>query len=168
MTLDELDALHAAATAGPWEVLVTPESQFCEWRVVGPHYDDAFSDAGQSPCDDDTRDAIVALHNAWPAISARLRAAAAEVEQLQRHYDAAAPEHNLLAVLDLYEGRRLEAEAEVERLRGALRGAIEELDTIPEDPKRFARVAGMTIPLVRGGLAKALLPAEARAALGEP
>lgn len=60
------------------------------------------------------------------------------------------------------------AEAEVERLRGALRGAIEELDTIPEDPKRFARIAGMTIPLVRGGLSKALLPAEARAALGEP
>lgn len=29
-------------------------------------------------------------------------------------------------------------------------------------------VAGMTIPLVRGGLSKALLPAEARAALGEP
>ena len=61
-----------------------------------------------------------------------------------------------------------EVEVEVERLRGALRGAIEELDTIPEDPKRFARVAGMTIPLVRGGLAKALLPAKARAALGEP
>ncbi len=83
MTLDELDRLHAAATAGPWEVLVTPESPFCEWRVVGPHYDDAFSDAGQSPCDDDTRDAIVALHNAWPAISARLRAAEAEVERLR-------------------------------------------------------------------------------------
>ena len=56
----------------------------------------------------------------------------------------------------------------MERLRGALRGAIEELDTIPEDPKRFARVAGMTIPLVRGGLSRALLPAKARAALGEP
>lgn len=83
MTLDELDALHAAATAGPWEVLVTPESPFCEWRVVGPHYDDAFSDAGQSPCDDDTRDAIVAIHNAWPAFSARLRAAEADVERLR-------------------------------------------------------------------------------------
>ena len=83
MSLDELDALHAAATAGPWEVLVTPESQFCEWRVVGPHYDDAFSDAGQSPCDDDTRDAIVALHNAWPTFSARLRAAEAEVERMR-------------------------------------------------------------------------------------
>lgn len=82
-TIDELDRLHAAATAGPWEVLVTPESPFCEWCVVGPHYDDAFSDAGQSPCDDDTRDAIVALHNAWPAFSARLRAAEVEVERLR-------------------------------------------------------------------------------------
>ena len=67
-----------------------------------------------------------------------------------------------------YSARLRAAEAEVERLRGALRGAIEELDTIPEDPKRFARVAGMTIPLVRGGLSRALLPAKARAALGEP
>lgn len=79
-------------------------------------------------------DFIAAAKNAWPAFSARLRA----------------------------------AEAEVERLRGALSSAIEELDTIPTDAKRFARVAGMTIPLVRGGLAKALLPAKARAALGEP
>lgn len=83
-TIDELDRLHAAATAGPWEVLVTPESRFCEWRVVGPHYDDAFSDAGQSPCDDDTRDAIVALHNAWPEVSARLRAAEAALRGMLR------------------------------------------------------------------------------------
>ena len=88
----------------------------------------------------------------------------------RQHDDALAA----MAALDdldtlLAENARLRAaEAEVERLRGALRGAIEELDTIPEDPKRFARVAGMTIPLVRGGLAKALLPAKARAALGEP
>lgn len=108
MTLDELDALHAADAEKIRE----------ELRTTGRHYTEPHE----------------YLHNAWPAFSARLRA----------------------------------AEAEVERLRGALRGAIEELDTIPEDPKRFARVAGMTIPLVRGGLAKALLPAKARAALGEP
>lgn len=134
-----MDRLHAAATAGEWEV----SDRVDFWSVRAAEGETAFDDGSacdeyRAQCSVPTRDAIVALHNAWPAISARLRAAEAEVE------------------------------VEVERLRGALRGAIEELDTIPEDPKRFARVAGMTIPLVRGGLAKALLPAKARAALGEP
>lgn len=43
-----------------------------------------------------------------------------ENAKLRHHYDAAAPEHNLLALLDLYEGRRLEAEAEVGRLRAEI------------------------------------------------
>ncbi|MBK6463579.1 MAG: hypothetical protein IPF92_21630 [Myxococcales bacterium] len=122
-TLDELDALHAAATAGEWDALKC-EVRHAAPRASGVNYHASRADA----------DFTATAKNNWPAFSARLRA----------------------------------AEAEVERLRGALRGAIEELDTIPEDPKRFARVAGMTIPLVRGGLAKALLPAKARAALGEP
>ncbi len=32
-----------------------------------------------------------------------------ERDALQRHYDAAAPEHNLLALLDLYEARAINA-----------------------------------------------------------
>lgn len=35
----------------------------------------------------------------------------ARVAELERHYREAAPEHNLLALLDLYEGRRREAES---------------------------------------------------------
>lgn len=38
----------------------------------------------------------------------------------------------------------------------AIRDAVEGLDTISEDPKHFARTAGFTIPLVRGGLVSAL------------
>ena len=43
------------------------------------------------------------------ALLARLRAAEAERDALRRHYDAAAPEHNLLALLDLYEERESKA-----------------------------------------------------------
>jgi hypothetical protein len=51
---------------------------------------------------------------------AEKRAAEAEAERdaLQRHFDAAAPEHNLLALLDLYHERECAAEQEVGRLRG--------------------------------------------------
>lgn len=39
-----------------------------------------------------------------------------ERDSLQRHYDAAAPEHNLLALLDLYDDRARKAEQERDRL----------------------------------------------------
>ena len=39
-------------------------------------------------------------------------AARAEREALRRHYDEAGPEHNLLALLDLYDERRAAAESE--------------------------------------------------------
>lgn len=141
-TLDELDRLHAAATAGEWadhadESVRWDDPMACGYDSRAHHRGPPYYCTGPRCATVEGAEAdasaIVALHNAWPSFSARLRA----------------------------------AEAEVERLRGALSSAIEELDTIPEDPKRFARVAGMTIPLVRGGLSKALLPAEARAALGE-
>lgn len=55
------------------------------------------------------------------------REARAEASALRAHFDAAAPEHNLPALLDLYDNRRAAAEserdqawAEVERLRVAL------------------------------------------------
>jgi hypothetical protein len=57
--------------------------------------------------------AIVALHNAWPAISARLRAA--EVDA-----------HNLRAMLGRALDEHTAAKAEVERLRWALALALGE------------------------------------------
>ena len=71
-TLDELDALHAAATAGEWVVrsYQEPSGEFNpapSWEVY----------------DEDNLVLTAALHNAWPAASARLRAAEAEVERLR-------------------------------------------------------------------------------------
>ena len=70
MTLDELDALHAAATAGEWQR--APASG----RILADGWPVPMSDPA-------TTAAIIALHNAWPAISARLRAAEAAVERLR-------------------------------------------------------------------------------------
>ena len=72
-TLDELDALHAAATAGEWVVrsYQEPSGEFSpapSWDVY----------------DEDNIVLTAALHNAWPAFSARLRAAEAEVERLSK------------------------------------------------------------------------------------
>ena len=70
--LDELDALHAAATAGEWVVrsYQEPSGEFNpapSWEVY----------------DEDNLVLTAALHNAWPTVSARLRAAEAEVERLR-------------------------------------------------------------------------------------
>jgi hypothetical protein len=46
-----------------------------------------------------------------------------ELERLKHHYDNAAPEHNLLALLDLYEERKDEAEAELADLRARIERA---------------------------------------------
>ena len=71
-TLDELDALHAAATAGEWVVRSYQEpsgehNPAPSWEAYG----------------EDNLVLTAALHNAWPAISARLRAAEAEVARLR-------------------------------------------------------------------------------------
>ena len=71
-TIDELDALHAAATAGEWVVrsYQEPSGEFNpapSWEVY----------------DEDNLVLTAALHNAWPEVSARLRAAKAEVERLR-------------------------------------------------------------------------------------
>ena len=70
MTLDELDALHAAATAGEWQR--APASG----RILADGWPVPMSDPANTA-------AIVALKNNWPAFSARLRAAEAEVERLR-------------------------------------------------------------------------------------
>jgi hypothetical protein len=86
-TLEELDALHAAATAGPWAVEDDGESGWRVWTAEhlreGPDilaFDDgsAYGEYSEQ-CTPATRDAIIALHNAWPEVSARLRAAEALV-----------------------------------------------------------------------------------------
>lgn len=73
--IDELQRLHEAAAKGPWQV----EDCGDFWRVtdgVERAFDDgtACGEYG-SECSIETRDAIVALHNAWPAIHRVLVAA---------------------------------------------------------------------------------------------
>lgn len=56
----------------------------------------------------------------YDALRANATAAAEQLEAMRRHYDAAAPEHNLLALLDLYEERQRGAEHERDALLGQL------------------------------------------------
>ena len=86
--LDELDRLHAAATAGEWESVlcdaphVNDEVRMIEGPVTranGKKFVPVISRI--SPRAD--ADFIAAAKSAWPAFSARLRAAEAEVERLR-------------------------------------------------------------------------------------
>ena len=61
---------------------------------------------------------VVQVLNAAPAIAELC----AEVERLRRHYDAAGPEHNLLALLDLYHERE---QAAIAKLAEAKRLGLE-------------------------------------------
>lgn len=132
--IEELDRLHAAATAGEW---YRDERGFAPGVAVTLAFDGSPTLDGRTILRGNTawpgecranEDFAMHAKNAWPEVSARLRAAEAESAKLRSHYDAAAPEHNLLALLDLYEGRRLEAVAECERLRGALRNVRDDYD----------------------------------------
>lgn len=87
-TLDELDALHAAADSGPWKL----DRQRTYARAAGPGewvtrpiaIDYSNGPRAALP----NLFAIVALHNAWPSVSARLRAAEAVLRALVACDDA--------------------------------------------------------------------------------
>ena len=77
--IDELDRLHAAATAGEWVVrsYQEPSGEWApapSWETYG----------------EDNLTLTAALKNAWPSVSARLRAAEAEVKRLRGALRAAA------------------------------------------------------------------------------
>jgi len=80
--------------------------------------------------------------------------ARAERDALAKHYDRAAPEHNLLALLDLYDEREREARAEVERMRAVYEAAsalyeADQTDAMsdgglsPKHPETFMRLAAL-------------------------
>jgi hypothetical protein len=71
-TIDELNRLHEAATKGPWRPQENDEHDIesDSGDVVGNY---AWEEGGCIHRED--RDAIVALHNAWPAIHRVLVAA---------------------------------------------------------------------------------------------
>lgn len=98
--IDELDRLHAAAWGGPWtaetwdvclhdcETILAPEA-YPDGQVVAQvsHADGRIVAPGLEQFAAANTAAIVALHNAWPSVSARLRAAEAEVERLRAALD---------------------------------------------------------------------------------
>lgn len=78
-TIDEIEALLARATPGPWRVDQEGHSDW--WQVESVDGQRAFSDGSaygeySEDCDADTRDLIVALRNAAPDLIAVVRAAA--------------------------------------------------------------------------------------------
>lgn len=98
--LDRLDALEKAATPGPWEwhfedasVLAINGPGHLEDHVLWAQVCPACQKSGgrcTAPSDADAN-AIVRLRNAYPAMSAELRALRAEVERLRAVRDAAEP-----------------------------------------------------------------------------
>ena len=90
--LDELDRLHAAATAGEWADHADENVRWDDPMACGydsrehhrgpPYYCTGPRCATVEGAEADAS-AIVALHNTWPSFSARLRAAEAEVERLR-------------------------------------------------------------------------------------
>ena len=101
--LDALAALEAAATAGPWSGYRTGVLHNSTW-VIGNAPDDSGAIMSLA-----NASLIAALRNHAPA----LIAAAQERDALLRHLGpGAAAEHNVLALLDLYEERTTKAEAE--------------------------------------------------------
>lgn len=154
--IDELDRLHAAATAGEWAATHDRNAQpnlyardpdgFEHWIAILPHQClaslEALANANTA--------AIVALHNAWPEVSARLRAAEVALARISEIRNSIVgcgtvnwSEHVYPLVAALNEaghggaepdaarvnfgtllGRASAAETEVERLRGALRGVL--------------------------------------------
>lgn len=88
---------------------------------------------------------IVALRNAAPHLIAEARAAVAlrqELAALRAHFDAAAPEHNLPALLDLYNDRTTEAR---EKLAEAKRLGLEAVK-LSRDAIEAARMAPVDEP----------------------
>ncbi len=85
-----------------------------EWAAAGQALVDAF-DPWKPQASPATVRAVVA---GVKSANATLRG---ERDALRQHYDAAGPEHNLLALLDLYHDREMAAEAERDELRGKLR-----------------------------------------------
>jgi len=143
LDLDALAEAERAMTVGPWPIVdpndrepgppVWCGSNFGGVAAIGPiHYDaDEDETVPGSPAyiraESDSR-GIVALRNAAPHLIAEARAAVAlrqELAALRAHFDAAAPEHNLPALLDLYNDRTTEAR---EKLAEAKRLGLEACD----------------------------------------
>lgn len=94
--LDRLDALHAAATPARWSVKHNAKHE--ESRVYAGTNQRAVFDGRLLLGQHEDAELAVALHNAWPAISAELRRLRAENEKLRAERDGAV--RHALSTLD--------------------------------------------------------------------
>ena len=127
--LEKLEALHADATPGEWglsrwrrEDTFGNATRFYGDLIAGSGDQVIWSseDGGVAPKDGDA-EAVIALHNAFPAMAKALREAWARCETLAAIADSRSYESGLYArrMGDAQEARR-SSRAEVERLRGAI------------------------------------------------
>lgn len=102
LDLDAVERAERAMTPGPWSM--RRESHFVQIRAAD--LEELATTEQARGVDVANAAGIVALRNAAPALIAEVRA-------LRRHYDAAGPDHNLLALLDLYHEREQAALAKL-------------------------------------------------------
>jgi hypothetical protein len=121
--------------------------------------------AGRHGWELDKGDAATRLHVDATLVAAnRMAELQAENAALKRHYDAAAPEHNLLALLDLYEEQRDAARADVARLNKYSEAELDSLYAYARDrldPDR-PRELPVFVPGVRSVIDRRLADLEAR------
>ena len=122
----QINALREAAEAaipGPWELTSGHDypsviRDLALHRVAEAYtYWTGIYIAAASP------DVVLSLLDRLGSSESRAERAERERDALQRHYDAAAPEHNLLALLDLYAEREQAAIARAERAEAELADA---------------------------------------------
>lgn len=131
LDLDNLARLEAAATPGPWNIADTaslPSAAFEVARVgrsaasLSIRAGEPGQDMMRAATGSITADArfIAAARNALPALLADHARLVAEVARLRGVVEAMNPEHNYMALLDLFMDRAHVAEAEVARLAAEL------------------------------------------------
>ena len=143
----DLDAAEkrAAGFRGVFRVMSYDSGdEFLEYIADGSDDDDP-TEIAQFSVDDQAQRAIADTLNAAPHLIAEARAAVAlrqELAALRAHFDAAAPEHNLPALLDLYNDRTTEAR---EKLAEAKRLGLEAVK-LSRDAIEAARMAPVDEP----------------------
>jgi hypothetical protein len=138
LDLAALRSLVERATPGPWEI-DDERSRYGEKYPNGDPIDDndihgihgpggvaiVKTDCGVYPPDRPDAEFIAASRTAVPALLDMVEALKAEVERLRKLFDDAGQgEHNVLALVEFYQGQELAAEAE----RDALRARVERLE----------------------------------------
>lgn len=128
--LDVARYLVACANAAPGLV-----AEVAEWAAVGSHALDLFDPMckGRAPHPSDVRYVLGAVKAANASLRAERDEARDEVERLRGIVEAMNPEHNYMALLDLYDERERQAQAE----RDTARAALARIERVLEQGPRY-------------------------------